>query len=80
MIIVAIKMDLKNIYERAELAFWNSAIPMMRKSRVIHLLLPKIYNAWHWASHPNRLFQMIKWTVLGIVIGFFIGLLRIIIL
>ncbi len=67
--------NLKHMYIRIELAFWERTIPLLEQSELLHRVLGGIYR---WVVDQRWILLLprpIRWASAGVMIGFAFGLL-----
>ena len=69
-------MSLENLYNRLEIAFWDTIIPLMRQSRLVQVLIQNAYQLGKNRDHTRLAMKALFVTSLGLILGFIIGFVR----
>lgn len=68
-------MDVKVLFHRLELNFWNAFIPLMHKSPPVRFIVPRVYRLLHMEEFRQMLKLSLLLTFLGLFLGFIWGVI-----
>jgi hypothetical protein len=68
-------MNITQIPQRIEIAFWETCISLMEDSTHVRFLMQGSYTWFEKINQVSHLLMMIVWAMAGLGLGFLIGLL-----
>jgi hypothetical protein len=68
-------MDISQIPQRIEIAFWIAIIPLMKESSLMGFLVREGYILLEKARTKSKLLRIIAWAMSGLFLGFLLGFL-----
>ena len=68
-------MNITQIPQRIEIAFWETFISLMEDSTHVRFLMQESYTWFEKINQVSKLLMMIVWAMAGLGLGFLIGLL-----
>ena len=71
-------MSVKVLLHQLELGFWDTFIPLMNKSASVRYVVPRVYQLFHIEEFQDTIKYILILTVVGLVLGFALGVLRVI--
>jgi hypothetical protein len=69
-------MSVKVLLHQLELGFWDTLIPLMNKSASLRYIVPRVYRLYHIEEFQNTVKHTLILTILGLLLGFVLGVLR----
>lgn len=68
-------MNITQIPQRIEIAFWEAFISLMEDSTQVRFLMQVSYTWFEKINQAANILMMIVWAIAGLSLGFLIGLL-----
>ncbi|MEJ2710068.1 MAG: hypothetical protein P8074_20830 [Anaerolineales bacterium] len=68
-------MNITQIPQRIEIAFWETFISLMEDSTQVRFLMQESYAWFEKINQVSHILMMIVWAMAGLGLGFLIGLL-----
>ena len=69
-------MSVKVFLHQLELGFWDAFIPLMNQSPSVRYVVPRIYRLFHIKEFQDTVKHTLVLFILGLVLGFILGVLH----